>query len=154
MSAFRGLARGKVKRCSMSRKTARKKAFKLVFQTSFFDNSEAEKIAQYFFAENFVDEEDKQFISDIVCGVYENLDEIDTVIEKHVDGWELGRLDRVDLAIMRVCVFEILNMNNGTPTSVSINEAVETAKTYGSDDSPAFINATLRCLRDEYEAGK
>ena len=75
------------------------------------------------------------------------LDEIDHTIEENLRGWSLRRLSKMTLTILRVAVCEMQFMRaDDVPVSVSINEAVELAKKYGTDESPAFINGVLAKL--------
>lgn len=79
---------------------------------------------------------------EIAVGVDETREFLDSTIEKHTSGWSLARLARVDLAILRMAIYELAFTPN-TPTSVIINEAIELAKLYGDDEAPAFINGLL-----------
>jgi N utilization substance protein B len=72
----------------------------------------------------------------------ENKDIIDEKIEKYSIGWKLDRMPKTDIAILRLTVCEILYIDE-IPPAVSINEAVELAKKYGTDQSPKFVNAIL-----------
>lgn len=74
--------------------------------------------------------------------VTENQEKIDELIFQSIKGWSMSRLAKVDLAIMRVAVFEMLDMDD-VPFEVSINEAVNLAKAYSTEDSYAFINGVL-----------
>ena len=71
-----------------------------------------------------------------------HLTEIDEKINNITDGWKTSRMGKVDLAIIRLAVYEIL-FDEDVPTSVAINEAVELAKQFGTDDSPSFVNGVL-----------
>ena len=72
----------------------------------------------------------------------ENLTKIDAMLNEKTTGWTTDRMGKVDLTILRLAVYEI-TMDEQVPTSVAINEAVELAKKYGGDESPAFINGVL-----------
>jgi len=87
-------------------------------------------------------EKDKAYILDIVNGVFSNLAELDAVVETNAKGWKLPRLARIDLSILRLSIYEI-KFREDIPFSVSINEAVELAKKYGTNDSGSFINGIL-----------
>lgn len=129
----------------MSRKAARDCAFKLIFEIPFHDElTPQEKIEQYFEIGDFEDinNNDKSYISLTVTDCFNNLENIDTRISQSLENWRLERLSKVDLSILRLAAAEIL-FNNDIPFKVSVNEAVELAKTYGEDDSPAFINGVL-----------
>ena len=127
----------------MSRRSARKNAFFLLFQMDFSEAAEFEQVKEVFFAEKEepVEEEEKAFILSEVEGVHENMTEIDAVISAAAKGWDLERMNKVDLAILRLAVYE---MRFGeTPVGVAINEAVELAKKFSSDEAPSFINGVL-----------
>ena len=127
----------------MSRRSARKNAFFLLFQMDFNEAAEFEQVKEIFFAEKEepVEEADKAFILSEVEGVHEHMAEIDGLIEQSAKGWDLSRMNKVDLAILRLAVYE---MKFGeTPVGVAINEAVELAKKFSSDEAPAFINGVL-----------
>lgn len=127
----------------MSRRSARKNAFFLLFQMDFSEAAEFEQVKEIFFAEKEepVEEGDKVFILSEVEGVHEHMEEIDGLIEQSAKGWDLSRMNKVDLAILRLAIYE---MKFGeTPVGVAINEAVELAKKFSSDEAPAFINGVL-----------
>ena len=89
-----------------------------------------------------ISEEDREFIEREVNGVCDNLAEIDEHISKNLSGWELDRINKVDLAIIRLAAYEML-FDESIPPGVSINEAVELAKAYGTDESYQFVNGIL-----------
>ena len=127
----------------MSRRSARKNAFFLLFQMDFSEAAEFEQVKEIFFAEKEepVEEGDKAFILSEVEGTREHMAEIDALIEQSAKGWDPERMNKVDLAILRLAVYE---MKWGeTPVGVAINEAVELAKKFSSDEAPAFINGVL-----------
>ena len=122
----------------MSRRGARRNAFYLLFQMDFSEAEEFEQVKELFFAE---EEEDKEFILSEVEGVHAHMAEIDEMITASANGWDPARMNKVDLAILRLAVYE---MKYGeTPIGVAINEAVELAKRFSSDEAPAFINGVL-----------
>ena len=127
----------------MSRRSARKNAFFLLFQMDFNEAAEFEQVKEIFFAEKEepVEESDKAFILSEVEGVHEHMAEIDSLIEQSAKGWDLSRMNKVDLAILRLAVYEMKFAE--TPVGVAINEAVELAKKFSSDEAPAFINGVL-----------
>ena len=127
----------------MSRRSARKNAFFLLFQMDFNEAAEFEQVKEIFFAEKEepVEEGDKAFILSEVEGTREHMAEIDALIEQSAKGWDPERMNKVDLAILRLAIYE---MKWGeTPVGVAINEAVELAKKFSSDEAPAFINGVL-----------
>ena len=82
------------------------------------------------------------YARDIVDGVIDNQVEIDEQIETFSQGWSLDRMPAIDRAILRIGVWEVL-FNEEIPTGVAIDEAVEAAKEYSTDDSPSFVNGLL-----------
>ncbi|NLK38346.1 MAG: transcription antitermination factor NusB [Epulopiscium sp.] len=137
----------------MSRRSARTNAFYLLFQMDFNREDEYEQVKQIFFAEKEepVTEEDKQFILQEVEGTKENMAEIDQLIGKCAKSWDTDRMSKVDLAILRLAVYEI-KYSEATPVGVAINEAVELAKKFSSDEAPSFINGILgKIAKDEMD---
>lgn len=90
-------------------------------------------------------DDDENYIQSVLSGVFEHLDELDEQIEKYLVNWTLERLARVDLAILRLAAYEILYRDD-IPESVSVNEAVELARTFSTDEAGGFINGVLGSL--------
>lgn len=86
------------------------------------------------------------FFQDLVQGVMSSLDEIDNLLNKYSKNWKLSRMPVVDRNIMRMATFELLKRPD-IPPSVTINEAVEIGKKFGTKDSGAFINGVLDRIR-------
>lgn len=126
----------------MGRKKARDNAFKCIYQIGFENCNTDEKILDYCYLENENDDEEKEYIEKVFMGVKEKLDEIDKIILSKLKNWTIQRISKVDLAILRLSIYEI-NFMNDIPVKVSVNEAVELAKTYGNNDSRSFINGVL-----------
>ncbi|WP_457552987.1 transcription antitermination factor NusB [Desulfobacula sp.] len=82
------------------------------------------------------------FFLDLVKGVLENSAQIDDLLKKYSKNWRLSRMPVVDRNIMRIAIFEFLKCSD-IPSSVTINEAVEIGKNYGTKDSGSFINGVL-----------
>ena len=82
------------------------------------------------------------FAEELVAGVVANRDEIDRQIGEKSKNWAISRMAKVDLNILRMAFFELI-FRNDIPKKVTINEAIEVAKKYGTEDSPAFINGML-----------
>lgn len=89
-----------------------------------------------------VSEEGRKFATDLLEGTFRNKKEIDDLIERHSLHWKLGRMAVVDRNILRLAVYELLYLHD-VPTSVVLNEAIEIAKKFGTEDSSAFINGIL-----------
>lgn len=95
------------------------------------------------FWENFKTEEGgKAFFRQLAAGVMAKRDQIDALIEATSDNWRISRMAAVDRNILRFSVYELIYLDD-IPPSVTINEAVEIAKRYGSQESPSFINGIL-----------
>lgn len=86
--------------------------------------------------------EDKAFIKSLVEGVLENQKELDEIIQPIAPDWPLDQIARIDRTVLRIGVYE-LKFNQKIPAKVVINEAVELAKSFGSDNSSKFINGVL-----------
>lgn len=82
------------------------------------------------------------FATELVEGVRSHLAAVDALIEQHSQNWRLDRMQRVDRNVLRIGVFELQHRAD-IPRKVTINEAVELAKTFGTEDSAAFINGVL-----------
>ncbi|MGB9779441.1 transcription antitermination factor NusB [Caldanaerobacter sp.] len=123
----------------MNRTEAREWVVKILYQ---YDVSKLpiEKIFEHFYEENDPGAQ-RDYIEETVRGAISHLEEIDREIEKYSKDWPLYRMPKIDLAILRCSIYEMLYGN--IPVSVSINEAVEIAKKYSTDDSPSFINGLL-----------
>ena len=128
----------------MSRRSARKNAFYLLFQMDFTPTEEYSEVKDIFFAEKEekIEEEDKDFILELVDGTNDNIEQIDEIIGGNAKGWNTHRMSQIDLAILRLAVYE-LKYGEETPIGVVINEAVELAKKFSTDEAPAFINGIL-----------
>jgi len=123
----------------MTRKQAREEAFILIFEKVFNDCS-IEEILEV--ATEVRDLEPDDYINKVFIGVYDNLEEIDSVISENAVGWKIGRISKTALAILRLAIFEIKFMED-IPPSVSINEAVELAKKYATTEDASFVNGIL-----------
>ena len=127
----------------MNRRTARKHAFNLVFQFPFHDNYDADAMSGFYFDDlKSATEQDKEDIARVAKGVCSGLTRIDALISGNLSGWEIDRINKADLAVLRLAIYEMIHEDD-IPSRVSINEAVELAKTYGADDSFQFVNGIL-----------
>lgn len=89
------------------------------------------------------------YARELVVGVADSIEEIDTAIAQTSENWALERMPVVDRNIIRVAVYEIARRDE-IPTGVAINEAVEVAKMYGGDESPKFVNGVLGRIATRY----
>lgn len=87
--------------------------------------------------------EDKQFVNDLVHGIVKEQEALDDKIRPLAPDWPLEQVARVDRAILRMGLYELLHLADLVPPKVAINEAVELAKAFGSDNSSKFINGVL-----------
>ena len=125
----------------------REHVFKLIFRVPFHDKNELrEQIDYYFDGLTDVNEKDYEYIKNKALLVCELSDELDEKINSVSEGWPVDRIGKAELAIMRLAVYEML-YDDDIPVNVAINEAVELAKSYGSDDNAAsFVNGVLAKL--------
>ena len=98
--------------------------------------------------ENYMEQAGVEFTSKLVQGVIEHQEEMDVLISRYAPEWPLDQMAVIDRNILRIAIFEFL-VDGQTPVKVAINEAVELAKTYGSDSAPRFINGVLGTLADQ-----
>lgn len=127
----------------MSRRELREQIFKLLFRVEFNKMEDMPEQEQLFFEdEDAAKDEDAIYISDKYHKISEKLSEIDSQLNEKAEGWNTGRMSKVDLTILRLAVYEIC-YDEDVPTSVAINEAVELAKKFGQDASFGFVNGVL-----------
>ena len=127
----------------MTRSEMREHVFKLIFRVPFHDKNELrEQIDYYFDGLTDVNEKDYEYIKNKALLVCELSDDIDEKINLVSEGWPVDRIGKAELAIMRLAVYEML-YDDTIPEKVSVNEAVELAKKFGGNESPAFVNGVL-----------
>lgn len=93
-------------------------------------------------------EDGKAFARLIISGTLENIKQIDEIISRRLVNWEIGRLNKVDLAILRMSVYSLLFQKDIHP-SIVIDEAVDISREYGSDDAYRFINGILGAIEPD-----
>lgn len=93
-----------------------------------------------------LDEGVATFARHLISGTIESVDAIDALIKKHLKNWDFSRLNRVDLAVLRMSVYSLLHQED-VPASIVIDEAVDISKEFGSDDSYRFVNGVLDAIR-------
>ena len=134
---------------------SRRRSRELAMQALFYmdnchDNSEE---VLKLFCVNFNPTEDiLPFFHRLVRGVISEGSEIDSIIEKFSSNWKISRMSCVDRNIMRIAVYELLWCSD-IPSKVSINEAIDIGKKYGTGESGPFINGILDSIRDAIEKG-
>ena len=119
----------------MSRREERKYAFKLLFSSTFGIN-------------NFSDDVSK-FTKEIFTGVNENILIIDDLIKKNIRNWKFERISRVAKSAMRMGIYEVIKEE--IPAPVAINEAVEMAKIFGSEEEANYVQAVLTSVANSYK---
>ena len=127
----------------MKRTELREHIFKMLFQIEFNEMDEMPEHLQLYFAslENAT-EQDKEYIENKYHAVVEKVAEIDDLINEKCEGWKTTRMNKVDLTILRLAVYEI-KWDEDVPTGVAINEAVELSKRFSGEEGPAFVNGVL-----------
>lgn len=134
----------------LTRTEAREKIMVILYQIDFYIKGNIDYNLDDVFAENL--EMDNKYVKDIVNGVLENADTIDSVISKYLENWDLDRLGKTDKAILRLATYEMMYYD--TPKVVVINEALELAKKYSDDKIVKLINAVLDKVRDNEEVNE
>jgi N utilization substance protein B len=129
----------------MTRREVREHLFKLVFQKEFYEADLPEQESLYLSEEGLSEDASRKELTERFAQVLAHLEEIDAILSEASVGWKLKRMNKVDLSLLRVAVFE-MRFDERVPEKVAINEAVELAKQFGGDDSPAFINGVLAKL--------
>ena len=127
----------------MTRSELREHAFKMLFQIEFNDEAEMPEHLQYYFEsiEN-ASTKKKDDIQKKYEGVLSRVEEIDRLLNAASKGWKTARMNKVDLTILRLAVYE-MKWDDEVPEGVAINEAVELAKKFGGDSSSSFVNGVL-----------
>ena len=147
----------------MKRSEKREHIFLMLFQREFFLKEELDEQCENYFdnIENIVQclaeekkaleyegsmerpsDREKIKLKERYQAIIDKLPEIDKIIEEVSSGWRINRMGKVDLALLRLAIYEIY-FDADIPTGVAINEAVELAKAYGQDSSPSFVNGIL-----------
>lgn len=132
----------------LTRREEREQAFILLFEKSF--NQEIELDVLYEFAVENEAITGSDFVKNLLFKTWENVKDIDEVIEKYAHGWKINRISKVALAVLRLAICEIKCFED-IPVGVSINEAVELCKTYAAKDDAAFVNGILGSVSKEAE---
>jgi N utilization substance protein B len=133
----------------MKRKETREEAVKIAYSMDVNKEFNADNITEYI--EHFeLKDMDVDYFKKTISDMIDNMEEIDKYIRDNSKDWKITRIAKVDLAVLRVALSEIL-YNETIPESVSINEAVEISKKFSNEDSHKFINGILgtvvRCIK-------
>ena len=129
------------------RHQARVKALQVLYEVDAVGH-DARKIVERLKRESELPEETLQFTARLVEGVAANQDVIDRMIGKYAPNWPVHQLSIIDRTVLRIAIFE-LKYNKETPSKAVANEAVELAKSFGSDSSTKFVNGVLGSLMAE-----
>lgn len=127
----------------MSRRTSRKHVMNILFQTEFNADEALDSIIETYRREiEKIDSRDLPFIKGELEGINANTQVLVDTINKYVTGWSVDRMSKLDVAILKIAIYEMLYCED-IPDKVAANEAVELAKEYSSDKAPGFINGVL-----------
>lgn len=148
----------------MTRRELREHTFILLFRSDFYNTEEMEEQISFYFDGVDLSEDaggqtqprflpvpegkDAEEIKERFYAVSSHLEEIDAMLIEATSGWRLERIGKVELALLRLALFEI-RFDEKIPDKVAINEAVELAKKYGADASAGFVNGVLAKLVKE-----
>ena len=124
---------------------ARRKARGIILQALYEVDSvghDAEQVVDNLITEKGLSKDNATFVSQTVNGVIQNRQQLDEHIKRFAPSWPITQLSAIDRNILRLAIFELL-IDNKEPISIIINEAVELAKKFGSDNSARFVNGVL-----------
>jgi len=143
-----------------ARREARELALQALYQADLLGADDAGTKSLALFWEHFDPDAEGEvvaFARELVEGVREHGERIDALIAESAEHWRLPRLSRVDLSLLRLATFELFGRPE-IPASVTLNEAVEIARRFGSEESPAFVNGVLdhiaRQLAEDHTRGE
>ncbi|MDD2960089.1 MAG: transcription antitermination factor NusB [Lachnospiraceae bacterium] len=139
----------------MSRRETREHIFKILFGIEFNSPEELQEQMELYFQQGFdddfetrpaaVSEEDKLYVMEKAARIEASVPKLDEEINKVAKGWKTARMAKADLTIIRLAVYE-MKYDDEIPVNVAINEAVELAKKFGSEESSSFVNGILAKL--------
>ncbi len=134
---------------SEKRRKSREQAFILLFEKSFNEDMSFDEITEIAIESEVIEKD--SFMTKLLSAAETGIDEIDAEIEKNLKGWSKLRISKVSLALLRMAIAEMKFMDD-IPVGVSINEAIEICKIYGSDEDKSFINGVLGSVARSLEA--
>lgn len=127
----------------MKRREQRERIFEILFRVEFISGEDMNEQMELFFEDLAeASPSDIDYIKTKYQAVCEKIPMIDVMIDEKSTGWKTSRMGKVELTILRLAVYEML-FDEDVPVTVAINEAVEIAKKFGGDDTPAFVNGVL-----------
>jgi transcription antitermination protein NusB len=130
-----------------TRRRARRVTLETLYEYDIADHPPFE-VLQRRVQETNIESAGVEFATHLVQGVLANINGMDRLIARYAPEWPLDQMAVIDRNILRIAIFEFL-ASDETPVKVAINEAVELAKTYGSDSAPRFINGVLGTLAEQ-----
>ena len=132
----------------MKRSRLREHIFALVFMMDFHPDADMASLSKRYldYLDGGIKDKDREYIEAKFLNIVNKLDVLDATIAEKSEGWGLGRMGRVELALIRLAAYEILFAEEKLTPNIAINEAVELSKRYGQDDSPSFVNGILAKL--------
>ena len=128
----------------MKRRGIREQRFKLLFRVEFNTPEQMPEQTKLYFdsGDLTVTEQDQAYLEARLADIMDRLPQIDEQLSNKIEGWKLTRVGKVELALLRIAVYEIL-YDDEVPTGVAISEAVELSKKYGPDNAASFVNGVL-----------
>ncbi|MGA7144400.1 MAG: transcription antitermination factor NusB [Desulfobacterales bacterium] len=136
-----------------NRRKSRELAMQALFYMDMNSNGSKELLLERFCANFSLSKKARPFFLKLVNGVLQTKSELDSIIENFSDHWKIGRMACVDRNIIRIAVYELMYCRD-IPSKVSINEAVDIGKRFGTEESGAFINGILDSIRMALEKNK
>jgi len=128
----------------MKRREAREAVFGLIYEAGYHGDDYS---GQFELSKEVRELETDEYVIKTYKGVTGRLDELDAIIDEYSVGWKRDRISRVTMAIIRLCVYEML-YGEDIPFNIAINEAVELAKKYDDDNAPAFVNGVVNKIAE------
>ena len=133
----------------MTRRVLREHIAQMLFGVEFHEKDDIEEQAQgYIEGLEECTDKDAEYMLTKLKKIVDVVDDIDKVIEEASVGWQLNRMSKLDLTVLRLAVYEI-QYDEDIPDKVAINEAVELAKKFGGESSPSFVNGILAKIVDK-----
>lgn len=123
------------------RREGRENAVQALYAIELSPSQPREAINLFFESDNFK-RSSKEFATELLLGILDKSAELDARISEKSPNWSISRMAKIDLAIIRLAAYELIYRAD-IPKNVTINEAIEIAKKFGSEESPAFVNGIL-----------
>lgn len=127
----------------MSRRAAREQALQVLYAVVIGSREPADALRDV--VNEHVDEEQRAFVKDLTVGTLEYAEQADRIVSPLLEGWTIERLPTIDRLLLEMATFE-LHCRPDTPPAVAINEAVELAKRFSTEDSGRFVNGVLSAV--------